>query len=197
MSFSDVISLIALSFSFFVLLENVYRSWAKIKIKQTNHIVFESFDGSHYAPDDSDPLSPFYDSIGLVEVIITNNSSLPLSFLEFKSSGSVSFSSISETKDWYSATKKDGNKLYFGRPNDPLKYLTPEFTLDPYTSIRGYLFFWITDLDEFKKKQKLTIITSRKSFSKKLNINYITSTAHGNTQKEAKYKTVGELFNNR
>jgi len=49
--------------------------------------------------------------------------------------------------------------------DDPLNYLLPEFTLGLYTSVRGYIHFWMDDKTSIQTgRNKMIIVTSRKDF---------------------------------
>lgn len=171
-----IISLSSLAISFFVAFNNFWYSRKNINITQTHNasrsIFLKSYDGSSASYDYSYPLdsSPQIASLGLVEIVITNNSSLPISILEFSIPGLADFSSYSPTVDFFTVTTRKSSKTIMGDNNSPLNYLKPEFTLNPYTSKRGYLLFWSGQECDMPIEENipLTILTSRGSFNKNI-----------------------------
>lgn len=150
-----------------------WKSKASIKIEQTHDaarsIYFKSFD-SISDGSDSDT-RPLFESVLLIEIIITNRSSLPISILEFSIDGFPTFDSYSYTKESFQATWTKGVTVHLGKDSS-IKYLQPEFTIEPYTSERGYIFFWHgleEDLD-IDNKLPLTVRTSRKEFKTKVKV---------------------------
>ncbi len=171
---SLIISGVSLAISAFVAYRNIWLSRAKIKVIQTDNasrsFYMQSFDGNSpiYSGEFEHREFPYMKSALLIELIITNKSSLPISVLEFytKDFTSNAFTSYSETKDSFVVTTSESSSVRIG--NDyPIKYLQPEFTIQPYTSERGYILFWSGLEDETfvtPKKITLGIKTSRKSF---------------------------------
>ena len=75
----------------------------------------------------------------------------------------ASYNSYSDTQDSFKITVDTNSTVHFGYPASPINYLQPEFTIDPYTSDRGCIFFWSgleSDYDA-NKKIALKIHTSR------------------------------------
>lgn len=182
---SFILSVISILTAVFVAYRTIYLSRAKIKIIQTDNAArssfIKSFDGciKSYSSASSSDIpkddSPLIVSVLLIEIIITNQSSLPISILEFitKDFTSNPFTSYSYTKDYFTITEKENFKTTIGSKDSPLKFLQPEFTLDGYTSQRGYLMFWSGSEEEFVTPKKITLITetSRKTFKTKIKIN--------------------------
>ncbi|EUJ64821.1 hypothetical protein [Listeria fleischmannii] len=115
----------------------------------------------------------------ICEVVLTNNSSLPISIIEFKLNDELIFNSYSNPGNCYSFTGKIKNKLPEHELIDDRKFtendiqgfpigqyfLTPLIKLEPYSSIRGYLYFKFRDKSQVTVgKNQLQIITSRKRF---------------------------------
>ena len=160
---SIVISGISLLISLMIAFRDIWTALRNIKVTQTDDTVrsgfLKSFDGciKSYSPDVPHNLGPNFHSVLLIEIIITNRSSLPISILEFSlppEYGLASFNSYSDTQDSFKITVDTNSTVHFGYPASPIKYLQPEFTLDPYTSDRGYISFWSgleSDYDANKK----------------------------------------------
>ncbi|MGN7309897.1 hypothetical protein ACTHQ4_02255 [Alkalicoccobacillus gibsonii] len=167
------ISLASLAISLFVASNSYYRSKPRIKIMQMNDasgsFYIKSYDGVH-APVKVITLSPKMERIALVDVVITNQSSLPISIIEFRIENSMPFNSDSHTIKNFTFTYKNNSKVYLGSSDKPLKYIKPLCTLSPYTSEEGYLSFWLDSDNSFPEETKLTIITSRKDFNKTIYI---------------------------
>lgn len=174
------IPIIISGFSLFISLVTSWNTWwrsrASLKIEKldsgTSGIFFKSIDGClqsySFEPTDSRPI---FHSVILVDIIITNKSALPISILEFSISDFPEFNSYSYTEDSFRVTYEKNRAIVIGE-DIPIKYLKPEFTIDPYTSVRGHLFFWAgqeRDLD-IRKEIPLTVKTSRKSFTSKIKI---------------------------
>lgn len=169
---SIIISGISLLISLIIAFRDIWTARRNIKVTQTDDTVrsgfLRSFDGciKSHSPDIPLNLGPNFHSVLLIEIIITNRSSLPISILEFSLSpedGLASFNSYSDTQDSFKITVNTKSTVHFGYPTSPIKYLQPEFTLDPYTSDRGYIFFW-SGLErnfDIDKKISLNIHTSR------------------------------------
>lgn len=175
--FENWIAIIISGISLLISLITSWNSWwksrASIKIEQTHDaarsLYFQSFDAS-VNNDDSDA-NPVFRSVLLIEIIITNKSSLPISVLEFSIDGFPTFDSYSYTKDSFQATLKEGSSIQLGN-DSAIKYLKPELTIEPYTSERGYIFFWHgaeRDLD-IDNELDLTVRTSRKEFEVKVKV---------------------------
>lgn len=178
------LSIISIFTAIFTAYRNIWISRAKIKVVQTDKAArsyfIKSFDGcyiTYSSPIKPDKLSePNIVSVLLIEVIITNKSSLPISILEFSTKDFCAnpFTSYSYTKDFFTVTTEPDHVTKLGTPNSPLKFIKPEFTLQPYTSERGYIMFWSGIEEDFTTPQKITLktITSRKMFKTKINIPY-------------------------
>jgi len=174
-----IISLFSLLISFFVAFRNVWVTRKNIDITQTDNAVrslfLKSYDGCITSYDNSlfrgkKDSTPNIRSVGLVEIVITNKSSLPISILEFSIPDFPAFSSYSPTIDSFTVTTQSTSKTIVGEKNSPLEYLKPEFTLNPYTSKRGYLLFWSGIEKDVSPMENitLTILTSRGTFKKKI-----------------------------
>ncbi|UFT98118.1 hypothetical protein KO561_12990 [Radiobacillus kanasensis] len=170
-----IISLFSLFVSLFVAFRNVWISRKNIDVTQTDNAIrslfIKSYDGcmvSHsyqVKPDNS----PKIISAGLAEIVVTNKSSLPISILEFSIPDYPAFSSYSPTKDSFTITTEENSRTVVGDDYSPLEYLKPEFTLDPYTSRRGYIMFWSgleTDNMPIEEDIPLKILTSRGQINK-------------------------------
>lgn len=176
------ISIISIVTSIFVAYRTIWISRAKIKVIQTDKaarsVFIKSFDGCYKTYPSSINLdkmvNPNIVSVLLIEVIVTNKSSLPISILEFSTKDFTSnpFTSYSYTKDFFVVTTDSQTKVVFGTSESPLKFIQPEFTLNPYTSERGYIMFWSGFEEEFNTPKEITLktITSRKTFKFKINI---------------------------
>ncbi|MEB6013812.1 hypothetical protein [Enterococcus faecium] len=175
------LSIISIFTAVYTAYRNIWISRAQIKVIQTDKAArsyfIKSFDGCYrsYSPPikPEESYEPNIVSVLLIEVIITNKSSLPISILEFSTKDFCAnpFTSYSYTKDFFTITTPQGvTKL--GTPDSPLKFIQPEFTLQPYTSERGYIMFWSGREENFITPQKITLetITSRKIFKAKINI---------------------------
>lgn len=75
-------------------------------------------------------------------------------------------------------TPESVGRVHFSSEDDPLTYLQPEFTLDPYTSKRGHILFWMENKESIQPGQhKMTIVTSRKNFIRKIELPYVYESA--------------------
>src|SRR5699024_3447860 len=139
--------------SLLVAFNSYYRSKAKISINQLENSqswILRSYDGSYAAtPKQSTgvntPVVPKMSSITFLEIIITNQSTLPISILEFKLEGAKEFNSYSHLQRNVKVTLENGSQLLIDSEDDRIPYLQPEFTLSPYTSRRGYVLLWMED----------------------------------------------------
>ncbi|MFW3538013.1 hypothetical protein [Vagococcus fluvialis] len=190
---SLIISAISLGISAFLAYRNIWLSRARIDIVQTDKadrsMFIKSFDGNSPGYEYSIPLKngPIMKSVLLIEVIITNKSSLPISILEFytKDFPSNSFTSYSDTKESFRITERPNSVVSIGE-DYPIKYLQPEFTIQPYTSERGYLLFWTgTENEVFQTPSEidLNVSTSRKKFNFKVRI----PSTYKSIKKEVRY----------
>ena len=176
---SIIISLFSLSISFFLAFRNVWIARRNISIIQTDNaarsIFLKSFDGCLASYNETIPdkiiSEPNMHSVILIEIIITNKSSLPISILEFVIPNYPSFTSYSPVPKFFEVTTEEKTKLVIGKP-DSIKYLKPEFTVSPYTSERGYILFWSGFESELidDKDIPLEILTSRGNFKFKINL---------------------------
>lgn len=193
---SLIFSIISIVTSVFIAYRNIWLSRAKIKITQTDKAArsafLRSYDGCFrsYSSDEDSNDDPGIVSVLLIEVIITNQSSLPISILEFstKDFASNAFCSYSYTQDGFKISTSKNNTVTFGSKNSPLKFIKPEFTLNPYTSNRGYIMFWSgLENKEFNSSQDITLITttSRKEFKNKIRL----SDTYESIKKNVKYTT--------
>ncbi len=114
----------------------------------------------------------------LSEVLITNNSSLPISIISFTLNDTLSYDSYVDGGNYYLVTTSEISKTSLGSPDSPINYLTPNFTIDPYTSVRGNIFFNLSNSEDFFKMDNhdLKIHTSRGVFNFELKVpNHIES----------------------
>lgn len=172
-----IISAISLLISFMVAFNSWWRARAVIKIEQPDNgsrsTFLKSFDGCNkvyeYELSEKGKSLPNFHSIILIEVIITNASSLPLSVLEFSIPNYPKFNSYTHTQDSFTVTYTNNSTISYGT-DSPIPYLQPEFTLEPYTSVRGFIYFWSGQERDFDTNThtSLTIRTSRKDFNKKI-----------------------------
>jgi hypothetical protein len=173
---STFVSVVAFLVSLFVVLTNWRYARPKLNIFQLNEavhsVIFKSHDGCIVTYEDgydnTDLLdNPPIKSVALAEICITNESSLPISVINFHIDGASAFDSYSNTIDYLKATVDPLLQFSAGNENNKIKYLKPEFTLDPYTTKRGFLFFWMTNEDSVKPNVNIPLIisTSRKTFS--------------------------------
>lgn len=174
---SLIISGISLLITFIVAFNTWWRSRASINVTQlddaSRSAFLKSFDGNSQSYSYTDySLKPIFKSIILIELIITNDSSLPLSVLEFSIPDFPDFNSYIEPPSLLTVTTGENSSIVFGNIESPVKYLQPEFTLEAYSSKRGYIFFWSgmeRELD-IENKIELTIKTSRKDFVKQVKV---------------------------
>lgn len=191
LSLPIIISLLSLGVSVFVASTNYWRSRPKIKIKQSENEnrswILKTYDGL-YAAVKHQSIKPKMGSIALVEVIITNDSSLPISILEFQIEGAHPFQSYTYTNEKYKITPEYGAPIHISSPDDPLNYLKPEFTLGPYTSIRGHILFWMYDKESIQPGvHRMAVVTSRKKFTYKIKISDTLESAKENLYKEPEF----------
>lgn len=173
-----IFSGLSLVISIVVAWNSAWKSRASLKIDNLKEGLFlKSFDGciKSYSFEDY-YYSPNFYSVILIDLIITNKSSNPISILEFSIPEFPIFNSYSTTQDAFFITTKENFKIHIGG-NIPIKYLKPEFTIAPYTSVRGHVLFWsgyecVIDRD---KDIPLTIKTSRKTFKKDIQIKSVYS----------------------
>jgi len=173
---SIYISVISLIISIIVSWNSWWKSRPNIKVEKfidsADSVFIKTFDGCLEASSEQNKVLPSYVSVILADIILTNKSSEPISILEFSIPDFPVFNSYSNTKDSFTVTTAENSKMIIGK-DSPIKYLKPEVTIGPYTSLRGYIFFWSgleRDLD-ISKDITLTIKTSRKNFEEKIKIN--------------------------
>lgn len=194
-----ILSGLSLFISLIVSWNSWWRSRASLKIEKLQESIFlKSFDGctKSYSFECNDSLPNFY-SVILIDLIITNKSSNPISILEFSIPDFPKFNSYSITQDAFYITTGINSRTHIGG-DIPIKYLKPEITIDPYTSIRGYVFFWSgleCNLD-INKHIPLTIKTSRKTFKKSIQIDseYNSIKKRGHVSKDEKGNIVETLY---
>ena len=194
-----ILSGLSLFISLIVSWNSWWRSRASLKIEKLQESIFlKSFDGctKSYSLECNDSLPNFY-SVILIDLIITNKSSNPISILEFSIPDFPKFNSYSITQDAFYITTGINSRTHIGG-DIPIKYLKPEITIDPYTSIRGYVFFWSgleCNLD-INKHIPLTIKTSRKTFKKSIQIDseYNSIKKRGHVSKDEKGNIVETLY---
>lgn len=174
-----LVSIFSLGISLFVAIRSFYISRPSLELIQTDDaarsLFIQSFDGSQasFSLDfkDNELDDPSIASALLIEIVLINKSSLPLSVLEFQINddrlpGFQSFTSYSPIPSSFEITTRENSKTIFRNIN----YIQPEFTLDPYMASRGYILFWSgleTNL-QTTDPLDLKIITSRKNFDFKV-----------------------------
>lgn len=116
------------------------------------------------------------------EVIMTNESSKPISIIEFRLNNKYAFNGFTKPGESYNVTTKPSKTrtpdgIVFEGVSESIRFpifedwLKPILTIPPHTAIRGHLFFNIkSDKDVIVGKNNLTVITSRKTFNIKLEI---------------------------
>lgn len=194
-----ILSGLSLFISLIISWNSWWRSRASLKVEKLQDSIFlKSFDGcmKSYSFDSKDSSPNFY-SVILIDLIITNKSSNPISILEFSIPTFPKFNSYSRTQDSFYVTTKENSSVHIGG-DIPIRYLKPEITIDPYTSIRGYVFFWSGleyELD-INKPILLTIKTSRRTFKKSIQIDseYDSIKKHGHVSKDEKGNIVETLY---
>ncbi|UQZ98011.1 hypothetical protein HLJ12_11325 [Enterococcus casseliflavus] len=180
MDYSLLISGFSLLISALVAFRTFYFSRPILKVMQTDNAArsffIKSYDGSQaslsYDIDDDEDHEPSIASALLIEIILINKSSLPLSILEFQLTGEQlpsfqAFTSYSPSPSSFKITTRENSRTTI----DHVNYLQPEFTLKPYSAKRGYILFWtgIETTLETTDPLDLKIVTSRKDFSFKVN----------------------------
>lgn len=174
-----LISTFSLLISLFVAFNSYYRSKAKIVISQMKNSqswILQSYDGSYAAmckqsTEVNTSVAPKMSSIAFLEIIITNQSTLPISILEFEVEGTREFNSYSHLQRNVKVTPDYGSQILIDSEEDRIPYLQPEFTLSPYTSKRGYVLLWMEDEKSIEPGiHTLKIVTSRKTFKSKVEI---------------------------
>jgi hypothetical protein len=165
-----------------VTLANFFRNKAKIKVLQIQK-------GTTYIlkPDRDDSKNPDVywnkDYRILADIVITNNSALPISIIEFKLNDDLIFNSYTQPGNTYTVTIRpfnnlDKNGIIFARGDSLSKvfemkdsYIQPVFDIPPYTSIRGHLFFHYNDESKAQVgKNILKVVTSRRVFTSEIEI---------------------------
>ncbi|PEM83675.1 hypothetical protein CN639_21505 [Bacillus toyonensis] len=162
--------------TFIITLANFQRNKASINCRQlrdngTAHIL---------KPDRIDQKTPdvywHNDFRVIIDVIITNESALPISIIEFTLNNKLNFNSYSQPNNEYSTTTKAGKEVHNGiisfsgnehklifPVNDT--WLKPVIDIPPYTSLRGHLFFHFNEIEDVNiGNNTLEIVTSRKTF---------------------------------
>ncbi|HFJ9270707.1 TPA: hypothetical protein ACGW6O_001116 [Bacillus cereus] len=163
--------------TFIITLANFRRNRASIKCRQLR----DNWVALILKPDRTDLKTPdvywHNDFRVILDVIITNESALPISVIEFNLNNKLNFNSYSKPNDEYSITTKAGKEVHNGvvsfsgnehklifPMNDT--WLKPVINIPPYTSLRGHLFFHFNEKDDVNiGNNTLKIITSRKTFS--------------------------------
>ena len=194
-----ILSGLSLFISLIVSWNSWWRSRASLKIEKLQESIFlKSFDGCMKSDsfECNDSLPKFH-SVILIDLIITNKSSNPISILEFSIPDFPKFNSYSITQDAFYITTGINSRTHIGG-DIPIKYLKPEITIDPYTSIRGYVFFW-SGLEcnfDINKHIPLTIKTSRQTFKKSIQIDseYSSIKKCGHVSKDEKGNIVELLY---
>jgi len=180
-----LVSLFSLIISFVLAYRVFYQERASITVIQDHRAARSfsfSFDGWSYtntkrSPKYPDPFSGNQYRI-LSEVLITNNSSLPISIISFTLNDALSYDSYVDGGNYYLVTTSETSKTSLGSPDSPINYLKPNFTIDPYTSVRGNIFFNLSYSEDFFKMDNhdLKIHTSKGVFNFELKVpNHIES----------------------
>ncbi|WBY92098.1 hypothetical protein [Enterococcus casseliflavus] len=203
LDYSLLISGFSLLISAIVAFRTFYFSRPILKVMQTDNAArsffIKSYDGSQaslsYDIEDDDPSIA---SALLIEIILINKSSLPLSILEFQLTGEQlpsfqAFTSYSPSPSSFKITTRENSRTTI----DHVNYLQPEFTLEPYSAKRGYILFWtgIETSLETTDPLNLKIVTSRKEFSFKVKYSGSIESIkkHGNISKDKDGNKVLEL----
>lgn len=166
--------------SFYFALSNYLNQRPKLYLQQHNlqktSIIIEPDRDS-----DSDPDKHHHIPYRVIcEVVLTNNSSLPISIIEFNLNNDLIFNSYSQPGSKYEFSSKNIKNLPEHEnitsefkndiktqvfPIGPYT-LKPIIKLDPYSSVRGYLYFKFYDKEQVRVgENKLQVITSRKTFN--------------------------------
>lgn len=167
--------------TFGITFSNFYRNRATIKVSQ-----YPDSLSALIKPDFIDTKNPdFYWHNGyrlIADIIITNKSAKPISIIEFKLNKNLKFNSYSKPGTLYEITitprkQKLGNGIIaYGKSESKLfpindQWLQPIVEIQPFTSVRGHLFFHFPDKDMVKKERNiLEVITSRKTFTTNLDV---------------------------
>ncbi|SCC32361.1 Uncharacterized protein BCZB5J_02575 [Bacillus cereus] len=176
---SNIIPVTALLISiatFIITFKNFWRNRASIKCIQ-----LEDSMAVILKPDRIDTETPdvYWDSDYrvIMDVIITNNSALPISIIEFTLNNTSKFNSYSKPSPEYNVTlhpgkqEQDGMVIHYGLEEIqffPMEdsWLQPIINIPPYTSFRGHLLFRFNDKSEVHiGNNTLEVITSRETFS--------------------------------
>lgn len=163
--------------TFIITLANFRRNKASIKCRQLR----DNWIAHILKPDRIDQDTPDVywqnDFRVIIDVIITNESALPISIIEFTLNNKLNFNSYSRPNDEYSITTKAGKEMHngvvsFSGTEEKLifpindTWLKPVMDIPPYTSLRGHLFFHFNEIDDVNiGNNTLEIVTSRKTFS--------------------------------
>ena len=167
----SAISVILSTFAFLFTLKNEWSKRVNISLQYLEKSIHEmKIDRTEDLIPDVYHQSPFR---LIPTVVITNNSSLPITITEFKLSNNSSFGFYSKVGEHYKTTYQTniidfGNGLS-GISSDPIKtlhielnkdnLLKPPFTIKPYESVVGALFFQYKE--SIFGSNQLKILTSR------------------------------------
>lgn len=175
----SLISIFSLVTSFVLAYRVFYQERASISIIQDHGAERSSsfsFDGWSYINSKRSQKYPdqFYgNQFRLIsEIIITNNSSLPISIISFTLNDIFFYDSYVDGGKYYLVTTSETTKIHIGSPDSPNSFLKPNFTINPYTSVRGDIFFNFSSLQQFFEMDihDLKVQTSRGTFNFKLNV---------------------------
>lgn len=173
--FSPIISLVFSSFAFFFTLKNESNKKFSITIdfldKQISELIVDRIS-------DADPDVYHQEKYRLIPlVVITNLSSYPVTITEFSLNDTIVFNPFILIGNTYevtyqsSTTKKDGVTFYSGKPERKLvyddisdKFLKPAFTIAPFESVTGLLFFKYNDTKIGKNTLKIKTSRGTKIF---------------------------------
>lgn len=162
--------------TFIVTFANFRRNKASIKCKQLG----DDYIACIIKPDRIDLNTPdvywHKDFRVIMDVIITNESALPISVIEFTLNNKLKFNSYSKPGDEYSVTTSPKEEIHNGVSFSGIEqksvfpigddWLNPVIDIPPYTTLRGHLFFHFNDINDVSiGNNTLSIITSRKTFS--------------------------------
>lgn len=180
-----LISLFSLIISFVLAYKVFYQERASISLiqdykgKRTHSFSFDGWSSTNTKRSPKYPDSFAGSSYRLLsEVVITNNSSLPISIISFTLNDTLSYDAYVDGGNYYLITTRENSKTFLGSPMSPINYLQPNFNIDPYTSVRGNIFFNLGHSENFFKMDihDLKVQTSRGVFNFKLKVpNHIES----------------------
>ncbi|ENY3075330.1 hypothetical protein [Listeria monocytogenes] len=166
--------------TFYFALSNYLNQRPKLRLQQRNlqktSIIIEPDRNSDIDPDIHHHI-PYR---VICEVVLTNDSSLPISIIEFNLNNELVFNSYSQPGSKYEFSSNDIKTLPehensirgYGKHKIKETFPVGEYTLkpiiklEPYSSVRGYLYFKFRDKEQVcVGENKLQVTTSRKTFN--------------------------------